>query len=529
MAPGRIDVNMNPKRSVILFVADQCHAGWLGCAGTPGRTAAFTPNLDRLAAGGVRFTSAYTQNPICTPARVSMLSGQYCHNHGYYGLSGPSAQAPPSLFHHFKAHGYRTAAFGKLHLPDNPRDWIADACDAWSDVHRNAAGGNGEMPEYQRYLESVGLGGQDDSRSLGDVKVRGDHDSRPSRLPLEHSVDHWIARKACDFIAVGEGDDRPTFMLVSFPRPHHAITPDRRFWEMYDEDLPLPETFAQAPSHRPPNFQEKWRYLREEHQWGYEPKTLEAGSRRVWRGTLAAVTQVDHCVGMVMDKLREAGMGDDAIVIFTSDHGAYHGIHGIMEKAPGICSDAVCRVPLIWRTPEGPRGVVKQHLVEHVDLASTIPGLCGLPAMDSVDGRDVGPVLRGETDGVRDFAVTELPWSKALRWGRWRFVHYHRAMYDGEDVGELYDIEADPNETRNLYHDAAQQATVNECRRLLLEWLTASSRAITMWPTLPADRRAMKRQEPWPLAGDHRQKNGSDAGARLAAGNLAGFNARDYL
>lgn len=106
------------RLNVVYVIADQHQAA---CTGYEGHPQAITPNMNRMAASGVRFTRAYTQNPICTPSRTSILSGQYCHNHGYYGLNGPVPPYNlPSFFSHFRGHGYRTAAFGKVHTPDRP-------------------------------------------------------------------------------------------------------------------------------------------------------------------------------------------------------------------------------------------------------------------------------------------------------------------------------------------------------------------------------------------------------------------------
>lgn len=147
------------RLNVIHVIADQHHAGLLGCAG---HGQVLTPNLDAFAAEGARFTNAYTQNPICTPSRVSILSGQYCHNHGYYGLSGPVSPLP-SLFGHFRAHGYRTAAFGKVHVPNVPRNWLADDLDRFGDTYERVdSAGEGES-EYFDELRAAGWREAEDS------------------------------------------------------------------------------------------------------------------------------------------------------------------------------------------------------------------------------------------------------------------------------------------------------------------------------------------------------------------------------
>jgi arylsulfatase A-like enzyme len=196
---------------------------------------------------------------------------------------------------------------------------------------------------------------------------------------------------------------------------------------------------------------------------------------------------------MVLRGLEERGLADNTIVIYHADHGCYHMIHGISEKAPGICSDAVCRIPMIWRVPGITRpGHTTGALVENLDLAPTLTDLCGLPPMPSADGHSLTPLLRGEEVGLRDLAVTENAWSKAAHFDRWRFVHYPRHMF-GEDVGELYDRLSDPDETRNLYHDPHHRDVVEECRRALMDWLILTTRNHS---PLPAAAGAPQRGQP---------------------------------
>ena len=149
--------------------------------------------------------------------------------------------------------------------------------------------------------------------------------------------------------------------------------------------------------------------------------------------------------------------------------------------------------------------------------------------MTTVDGVDISPLLRGEARSVKDVAVTEWPWSKALRWKNWRFVHYHRDMYKGEDVGELYDIEADPDEMNNLYADPGHQDIVHECRRRLLEWITDTTRITTMWPYLTEDTPAFRLGESFDMSPDGREPNTKGPRGRLKHGKIGSFNVQDYL
>jgi len=469
-------------KNVIMVLADQLNADWLGCAGHP---QAITPNLDVFAAEGTRFSQAYCQNPICTPSRVSILSGQYCNNHGYYGLSGPAPQGKDNLFRHFRRQGYRTAAYGKLHLPESPRNWIADDVDEFGDSYESVDGVFGES-EFLKGLEVKGLRALEDSwhntQEYGTPSIA--IDAMPSKLPLEETQEMWSVRKAIDFIQ--RDSSAPFCIKIDFQKPHHPLLPNQRFWDMYSEDLDLPEGWDISPEHRPAQFRKRWQEWQEyKAEFGHEGDTFEDFVRRCWRGTLACVTQIDYVFGQLMDFLKTSGLDENTVVVFGSDHGAYHGHYGILEKAPGICSEAVCRVPMLWRAPGlVDQGQVNSQLVENIDMTPTLSALCGLPEYESGDGRDISPLLKGSQEPVRAIAVTENVWSKAIRWKNWRFVHYQREMFNGEDAGELYDLEADPLERKNLYHDRDHASVVEACRRLLLEWIIGTRRTVTTQSTV---------------------------------------------
>lgn len=470
-----------PPYNVLFVVSDQHLAA---CTGYEGHPQAITPHLDRLAREGVRFARAYTQNPICTPSRVSLLSGQYCHNHGCYGLSGPRPERLPGFLGHFRANGYRTAGIGKLHTPNDPSDWLIDQVDLYAECYdygrESACGGSA----YFQYLERLGLRDQEDSIRLPEFPGAQQDDGRPSRLPYEHSVEGWCVQEAVRFMQASQAVGKPFCMEVSLPRPHQCYTPDRKFWDLYPDDLALPPTINQDASCRPPHFQAMVEHAR---RWEglIEPRGVERVRRRVWRAYLACITQVDYALGQLLDHLEQTGLAERTVVVYGSDHGAYSGTSGIPEKAPGICSEAVCRVPYLWRVPGvTPAGQTSQQLVENVDLAPTLAALCGLPAMETADGKDLTGLLRGGEQPVRAVAVTENPWSKAIRWGDWRLVHYQREMFGGKEVGELYHLGNDPDETRNLFTDPACRDVVAEGRRLLLEWLIGTTRVVSVWPAV---------------------------------------------
>ncbi len=465
--------------NVLHILSDQHAAHLLGCEN---HAQVMTPHLDRLAAEGTRFANAYCQNPICTPSRICYLSGQYCNNHGYYGLSGPTpghygTRPLPNLFGHFRKQGYRTALIGKTHLPHDPVHWLANDLDVIMD-----------RPEHLQWLSKhhPELADLEDSCALPEYPGTQQLEGRPSNLPFEMSVEGWSVTEAIAFMKASARDRQPFCLQVSLYRPHQCCTPDRRFWDMYDDDLDLPATFGADVSHRPPHFRQTVRRFSEGQFWVMESPTcnddaaFQRVARRIWRGYLASITHVDHAVGELMKFLNDSGLSSDTVVTYSSDHGAYATEFGLPEKAPGICSERVCRVPMLWRVPGRPAGVVSRALVETVDMAATFSHLCGLPPMQTVDGFDLSGLLSGNTSPLRAAAVTETAHSKAIRWDRWRLVQYSSELFPQQNIGELYDIENDSDETRNLYSEPSHAGVVAEGRLRLLDWMIKTRRITTL-------------------------------------------------
>ncbi|MCY3915581.1 MAG: sulfatase-like hydrolase/transferase [Chloroflexi bacterium] len=470
--------------NILFIVADQHNAKALGHQGHPD---ARTPNLDRMAREGCRFNKAITQNPICTPSRLSFLSGQYPHNHGYYSLSGPNPGGLPNIFGHFRAAGYFTAAMGKIHCPEY---WVEDDCDVFHESNSWQAGSIvGRSAEYTRFLRERGVEQLEDHILLPEFGERGRQslEGRPSPLAFDESQEGWLANTAIATMSQAAERMQPFLLHVSFPRPHQCTTPCQEFWNLYDQDtltLPPNADYDLAAAKKAPHLIASARRWRESEWQLFEPKTFEAGRRRKLHGYLGAVSQVDAALGQLLDYLRQTGQADNSIVIYTSDHGDYATEHGIMEKAPGICSDAITRVPLIWWAPGSIQpGGAADEVVELVDISNTLCALAGIAPMETSDGRDLSALLKGEADEQERIGLTEFAWSKSIRKGPYRLVHYPGQMFPAEypdGFGELYDLAHDPWEMRNLYFDADYETVVDELRSDLLEWLITSTRPRTV-------------------------------------------------
>jgi choline-sulfatase/uncharacterized sulfatase len=462
--------------NVLFIVSDQHNAK---CVGHEGHPDAQTPHLDRLAGEGTRFNAAITQNPICTPSRVSFLSGQYCHNHGFYGLSGPNPNGLPNIFGHLRNHGYTTGAFGKIHCPEY---WVEDACDVF---HESAGCSiSGRSAEYARFLAERDATDREDHKGFREFGARGTQscDARASEASYEESQEGWVAMRTVQFMREAQDRGEPFMAFASLPKPHQAYAPSPEFWEMYDEaSLTLPPSCGMdlEAAGKAPNLIRQAEVSRKAEWTLFEPHTFEAGRRRKLRGYLGNVTQVDRAVGDMLEGLDALGLAENTIVVYTSDHGDYATEFDIMEKAPGICADAITRVPMLWRVPGVTRaGAVNEQIAELVDVPQTICALTGVPLLETADGRDITTLLEGGDEPVHDIGVTEFAFSKSVRRGKYRLVWYPRERFPDkpEGFGELYDLDADPWEMQNLYFDPAYAEIVNDLTARLTDWLVTTTR-----------------------------------------------------
>lgn len=491
--------------NILFILSDQHNAKVLGHKGHPDVR---TPHLDRMAAEGVRFDNAICQNPICTPSRMCFLSGQYAHNHGYYGLSGGKPEGLPSLLGHFRRVGYRTSAIGKIHCPEY---WIEDDADVFHETCDCSIGGRSKA--YEAFLRERGKLELEDHIGLTEFGGRGvqSMEGRPSPLTFDESQEGWIAGQTIEFMKDCAAQGRPFFAHASLPRPHQCTSPSEPFWSMYEGralTLPSNADYDMVAGKQAPHLTRGAAHWRTGNWALLEPKTFEAARRRKLRGYLGAVSQVDHAVGLMLQSLRDNGLAENTIVVYSADHGDYACEHGIMEKAPGICHDAITRIPFIWWAPDRFRaGHAVSGIVESVDMASTVCALAGVPLLATGDGQDLSSYLRGETGPGKRVGVTEFAWSKSIRKGDWRFVFYPRDMFPQEypdGFGELYDLAADPWEMRNLYFEPAHRGKVEEMKAELLDWLVATTRPASVlgansswWKPAPKDVQVRERYRVW--------------------------------
>lgn len=469
---------MKNKPNVLFILSDQHNAKCLSHKGHPD---VLTPHLDKLASEGVRFDNAITQNPICTPSRMCFISGQYAHNHGYYGLSGPNPKGLPTIFGHFKRHGYTTGAIGKIHCPEY---WVEDDCDVFHETCGSSV--EGRSREYTRYLEDRNIEDLEDHLAWQEFGRRGQQtcDGRPSKVSYRDGQEGWSVTKGIEFMTTAKKNETPFFLHVSLPKPHQCYTPVQEFWDLYEEEkLSLPPNADFEGPLRAPHLirmVDQWKKAK----WALlDPKTFEAARLRKLHGYYGNISHVDHAVGELTDFLNQQGLREDTIIIYSADHGDYATEHGIMEKAPGICHDAITRIPYIWSWPEKfKENYESKALVETVDMSTTLCSLCDIPSLETSDGKNLSGLLKGEEEELREIAVTEFAWSKSVRKGDWRMVYYPKEMFLEEypqGFGELYNLQEDPWEMKNLFFEEEHQSRVQKMKEDLLDWIVTTTRPVS--------------------------------------------------
>lgn len=466
------------KPNVLLLFSDQHNADALGCAGHP---FVKTPHLDALARQGVRFTRAYCQDAICVPSRVSLMTGLYprttgCLTNGDEDRLDDLQNLWP-LQQALGAHGYFTVFAGKMHLGKRR---LVQGWDRSATVLPLKA-----EPLQESYFDWIREKGQEAAfKRDWEGSMKSDLCAHVSDLPDELRDAAYTAAKAMAFIREAVRQNKPFFCWASFHGPHQPYTPTRRWADLYPpEKIPLPETVSEPVENLPPDLQ-NWR-RNEKTPWNLAKAAREPDLyRRYIAGYCAQVSEVDHHIGAVLACLDELGVRKDTLVIYASDHGDFMGRHGMVEKcAVGHnVYEETLRVPLIVSWPGHVRqGVTCDGLTELVDVYPTVAELLGAsrpPDAPSLSGRSLVPALTEGKPTGRAYAFSEN-WSQVAvvgeryTLGAWQDPGPAYARWDwrAKARDQLYDRQADPQQTRNLAGATEAAAAERELREALADWL----------------------------------------------------------
>lgn len=470
------------KPNVVLIISDQHQQQASGCYGTPIRTIhgeSPTPNIDNLARQGVMFTNAYTPSPLCAPARASLMTGVYPHQHtalhhkvndtepGHTRFPGILPDLA-TIGQVFRENGYKTAAIGKMHVHgelDGVNDLGFDVTDmrfyTWfpGSHYRDRAGGDWyrryrEMSPYQtmRYhdIDSArfahlppGLTVKDNNSSQNIYNVETLVEKE------EQMMDHIVADISIELIKDWAAQDQPFFIHVGFEKPHEPYNVPRRYMDMFKpEQMVLPDTWDEVNHYGPRPYHMKW-LVRNNPQKNIARNTIAS--------YYACTYSMDEQVGKIVDICIEAGIYDNTIFIYTSDHGEHMYHHSMLQKHNML--ETAAKIPLIVVYPKAiPVNEVNNSIVSLLDLLPTFTEVAGLEIPESFAGVSLLEPATGSNNPER-MVYSEIysangnyplfPDDKMIPMRMCRYKNF-KYIYTHGHIEQLYDLNDDPDEMNNL-------------------------------------------------------------------------------
>lgn len=428
------------KPANLLFIlSDQHNRDMLGCYGHP---LVQTPHLDRLAENGVRFDSAYTNCPICVPARASLATGRYVHDIGYWDNAHPYEGRIPGWGHRLIEEGHRVESIGKLHYRDEKDD------DGFSRkiVPLNVVEGIGDVMASVRDVPPVREGAREG--------ITGAGPGTSTYLEYDIQIAELAAQRLAELNS--NPDDKPWVLFVSFVCPHPPyVAPPDLFEHYMQQEIPIPPQGKQDEWPRHPVFDEFRRIM----QWE-EPFTEEEICR-VTAAYYGCCTQLDRQIGKVLTALEENNFSDNTRILYTSDHGESMGRRGLFGKFTMYEESAA--IPFILSGPDVPRGKHCADPISLVDCYQTILESAGVeqtPAEADLPGTSLWPLAQGESQdrvALSEYhAVGCRNGYYMLRSGQYKLVYYVNAP------AQLFDLKSDPQELNNLAESPEHQARFQE-------------------------------------------------------------------
>jgi arylsulfatase A-like enzyme len=487
-------------RNILFIMCDQLRWDYLSCTGHPHL---HTPNIDRLAARGVRFDRAYVQSPVCGPSRMSTYTGRYVHSHGASWNFVPLKAGEMTIGDHLRPQGVRSVLIGKTHMRADASGMARLGIDPDSTVGRRIAecgfdaferddgihpySGHDPNPRYNDDLKAAGLDGDNPWEEWANAAEgeNGDllsgwflkYSNRPARVPDEKAETPYITDRAIDFI--DQAGDQPWLAHVSYIKPHWPYIVPEPYASMYGPEHVLPANRDEAERQNPHPVYGAMQDHRVSRNFARDEVR-----QTVIPAYMGLIKQLDDQVGRLLDHLDAKGLADETMVIFTSDHGDYLGDHWMGEK--DLFHDCATRVPLIIADPDPradkARGTVNSDLVEMIDLLPTFLDVYGTPQVPHIlDGQSLRPALFGEDYARRTHVVCEYDysfqdarialgrasrdcWMRMIFDGRWKYVltEGFRPM--------LFDLETDPEERHDLGGLSGYDEVKARLHETLFEW-----------------------------------------------------------
>ena len=435
---------MNQGTNLVIIFSDQHSKHMLGCYGNP---AVRTPNLDRLADEGTCFDSAYTNCPVCVPARAAMAIGDYGSRHGYWDNAYAYDGKTKSWGGRLAEEGFSVTTIGKLHFKgDMPETGFGDQRiplhikDGKGDVYGEIRDRQITRPQFRTALLDARAGESDYTR-----------------------YDREVARRAAEFLKnEGAASKKPFALQVGFVSPHFPLIAPQEYVDLYPdpEALPMPVEFEREKWPHHPVLDDYRRYCCQEDL----PDEVKRNAIRIYYGLCSFL---DAQVGVVLDALRETGLEENTRVLYCTDHGDTMGEHGLFFKS--TMYEGSAGIPMIFKGPGIKKGARNATGVSLVDIYPTVLTCLGVPLSSedkALPGRSLLEFADGREERERAVYSEYLGFGCytgefMIRKGRYKYVYY---------VGErpqLFDLEADPDECRDLAANAAYKEALLQMEREL--------------------------------------------------------------
>jgi choline-sulfatase len=438
------------RPNILVIMSDEHNASVLGCYGNP---IVRTPNLDRLAARGILFDRAYTNSPLCVPSRLAFTSGKYISRAGAWNNDCRlPASDYPTLPRMMNAAGYESFLCGKMHYDATCRYGFTEI------------GGN---------MNSSHMTGRGSRRPPDNLREQGKLSGRfeefhPGNGPgMRH--DRRVMASAVEFLGHRRSSDKPFFLVCGLITPHFPLIVPESYWEPYKGKIPMP---LLPPGHlesQSLNYQ----HLRAGFQIQHVPSETVQKGRELYYG----LTQwMDEQVGTILRALDSSGLADNTVVVYTTDHGENLGEHGLWWK--NSMYEQAARIPLIVSWPAQWKGSQRRTgACSMVDLVQTIAELGGANVPGDWNGTSLCRWMDEPATTWKDVAVSEYyahniaSGFAMLRTGRYKYVYHTAADVTHPAQRELYDLDADSGEFKNLAGEARLQKTVQHLHALLVREL----------------------------------------------------------
>lgn len=445
--------------NVVLIIADDLTASALSCYGSK---VCRTPNIDRLAASGMRFNKAYCQFPVCGPSRAAMMSGMYCESIGVLG-NGASSKfsanlgARPSMSQHFKNQGWHTTRVSKIYHMRVPGDITAgvdgpDHLESWTERF-NCRGPEWMSKGTHEHLTNEKLKRDPDKHyNLG---FGGAFYSVQTRSPIgEFQPDRLAANHAIRILQEQQQKKSKFFLAVGLVRPHVPLVAPPRFFSDYPA----------AKMKMPPAVANDWDDIpksgisKNSERIGLSGQPLK--KKKVLQAYYASVAFMDQQVGRILDELDRLKLRDETIVIFKSDHGYHLGEHEFWQKMS--LHEESARIPLIISLPGQRSPQTTDSLVEAIDLYPTLAAQAGLEVPAHCQGLDLSPLWGKTQTKLREFAYCTTGKGVLIRTPNRAFLRH------GDGSEELYDMEKDPHQFTNLVKSKNSASVRNQMREYVI-------------------------------------------------------------